>query len=99
MAGELGTAHAMCKICEHRDGATDAALLEIACCGHGRWCPNCCYFYEALTECANPHLVRNGVMVLLQQLAASTPDASLFDVNRLPEHLCTDNCTGFALPV
>ena len=78
---------------------TQQGLLESACCGHGRWCPNCCYFYEALTECANPHLVTNGVMVLLQQLAASTPDASLFDVNRLPEHLCTDNCTGFALPV
>ena len=68
---------------------------ESVICVHGRWCPNCGYFYEVLTECANPHLVTRGVLTLLQTLCAPRGETPLFATSRLPEHMCGGHCTGF----
>ena len=70
---------------------------ECVVCGHGRWCPNCGYFYEALTECVNPHLVTKGVLTLLQVLCGPREDTALFSTRRLPDHICSGHCTGFAV--
>jgi hypothetical protein len=70
---------------------------ECVVCGHGRWCPNCGYFYEALTECVNPHLVTKGVLTLLQVLCGPRADTALFSTRRLPDHICSGQCTGFAV--
>ena len=70
---------------------------ECVVCGHGRWCPNCGYFYEALTECVNPHLVTKGVLTLLQVLCGPRADTALFSTRRLPDHICSGHCTGFAV--
>ena len=51
---------------------------ESVICVHGRWCPNCGYFYEVLTECANPHLVTRGVFDLVADtLCPSRRNAAL----------------------
>ena len=67
-------------------------------CGQGRWCPNCSYFYEALTETVNPYQVSNGVLGVLQALCAAPGDVPLFTTSRLPEHVCGAQCNGFSLP-
>jgi len=67
-------------------------------CGQGRWCPNCSYFYEALTETVNPYQVSNGVLAVLQALCAAPGDVPLFTTSRLPEHVCGAQCNGFSLP-
>jgi hypothetical protein len=70
---------------------------ECVACGQGRWCPNCGYYYEALTECVNPHLVTKGVLTLLQVLCAPRTETPLFPTSRLPDHACGGHCTGFAV--
>jgi hypothetical protein len=70
---------------------------ECVACGQGRWCPNCGYYYEALTECVNPHLVTKGVLTLLQVLCAPRTETPLFPTSRLPDHTCGGHCTGFAV--
>ena len=71
---------------------------ECVSCGQGRWCPNCSYYYEALTETVNPYQVSNGVVAVLQALSAPPGDVPLFATSRLPEHLCGGQCPGFTLP-
>ena len=70
---------------------------ECVACGQGRWCPNCGYYYEALTECVNPHLVTKGVLILLQVLCGPRTETPLFQTSRLPDHACGGHCTGFAV--
>jgi hypothetical protein len=67
-------------------------------CGQGRWCPNCTYYYEALTENVSPYQVSNGVLAVLQALCAPPLETPLFSANRMPEHLCGGQSNGFTLP-
>ena len=76
---------------------TQPGRPECVACGQGRWCPNCGYYYEALTECVNPHLVTKGVLTLLQVLCAPRTETPLFPTSRLPDHTCGGHCTGFAV--
>ncbi len=76
---------------------TQVGRAECVVCGHGRWGPNFSYFYEALTECVNPHLVTKGALTLLQTLCAPPAETLLFPTSRLPDHMCSGLCTGFAL--
>lgn len=66
-------------------------------CGEPRWCRSCSEYYESLTSCASPHLVREIVLRILQDTFAL--DQTLVQVapvtlEDLPTHICAHPCCG-----
>lgn len=73
-----------------------AGSRESVPCGAARWCPQCVYFYETLTDCVSPWLISNAVLAVLQALAVEDVDSRLMSVKAFPDHQCGQSCTGFS---
>lgn len=88
-----------CKYINSYTGtASQQGFPESAPCGHGRWCPDCSYFYESITSCVHPYVVSSGVFAVLHALSKRGSEAQLFQTRLAPEHTCSAFCAGFAIP-